>query len=45
MILKNEELINCTGGASKGVILGTVGLIVAFLIGVADGYFRKLKCN
>lgn len=45
MILSKEELLNCNAGASKGIIIGVVGAVLSFLIGLADGYFRKLRCN
>lgn len=44
-MLNNEELLNINGGA---VSLGVVAIIIAgivFLVGVADGYMRPLKCR
>ena len=45
MILKKEELLECTGGAKASIVIGAIGLALTFIIGVADGFFRKLKCN
>lgn len=43
--LNNEELKQIEGGGIKiGLVLG-IGAIITFLIGVADGYMRPLKCN
>lgn len=43
--LNNEELKKVEGGGIKiGLIVG-IGAIITFLIGVADGYMRPLKCN
>ena len=42
--MSNEELLSVKGGASRGVILGTIGLVITFLIGVVDGYLRPLGC-
>ena len=43
--MSNEELINIKGGVSKTIIIGGIGVIISFLIGVFDGYFRPLSCN
>lgn len=42
--LKDDELMQINGGLS---ILGGLAItgVVIFLIGVADGYTRPLKCN
>ncbi len=44
-MLKKNELMKISGGA---VSYGAVALIIAgmiFLVGVADGYVRPLKCK
>ena len=43
--MTKEELMNVKGGVSKSIIVGAVGAIITFLIGVFDGYFRPLSCN
>ena len=43
--MNNEELIKIEGGVSKGIVLGAAGVIISFLIGVFDGYYRPLACN
>ncbi len=43
--MSNEELIKVRGGVSKSVVLGAAGVIISFLIGVFDGYYRPLNCN
>lgn len=43
--MQKDELLNVKGGAIKWAIVGAVGTVVTFLIGVVDGYFRPLKCN
>lgn len=43
--MNNEELFNVKAGISKGFILGGIGVIISFLIGVVDGYLRPLSCN
>ena len=45
MVLQNEELMNITGGAVKTTVLAVIGGVVAFVIGVIDGYLRPLSCN
>ena len=40
--MNNEELFNVKAGISKGFILGGIGVIISFLIGVVDGLI-KLK--
>ena len=42
--MTNEELSVVKGG-SKTVVLGVVGVIVSFVIGLFDGYYRPLSCN
>jgi hypothetical protein len=43
--MNNDELIKVKGGVSKGIVLGAAGVIISFLIGVFDGYYRPLACN
>ena len=45
MVLQNEELMNITGGAVNYGVLAVIGGVVAFVIGVIDGYLRPLSCN
>ena len=44
-MLKDNELNNITGGASKIKILVGLGLLISFVAGIIDGFFRPLKCN
>lgn len=43
--MSNEELMEIKGGVSKVFIIGGAAVIISFLIGVFDGYFRPLACN
>ncbi len=43
--MSKEELISIKGGVSKSVILGATGMIITFLIGLIDGFYRPLACN
>ena len=45
MVLQNDELNNITGGGVNYGVLAVIGGVVAFLIGVVDGYLRPLACN
>lgn len=46
MILLNENELNDIYGGGFGIGLGiAIAGIVAFIIGVVDGYVRPLKCN
>lgn len=45
MVLQNEELTTITGGGVNYTILAIIGGVVAFAIGVIDGYLRPLTCN
>ena len=44
MILKENELIQITGGA-KFAIVAAIGAIGVFIAGVVDGILRPLKCH
>lgn len=44
-MLTKEELNKINGGAVNWAIVGVAGSIITFLIGLADGYLRPLKCN
>ena len=43
--MNNEELLNIKAGISKGILIGGISIIISFLIGVVDGYYRPLSCN
>ena len=43
--MSKEELLEIKGGVSKGLIIGGVGILITFLIGLFDGYMRPLSCN
>lgn len=43
--MSNKELYEVKGGVSKTFIVGGVGVILSFLIGIIDGYLRPLSCN
>ena len=43
--MSSEELLAIKGGVSKGIILGAVGVLITFMIGLVDGYVRPLTCN
>ena len=45
MVLKNEELINTSGGAIKYGVYGLIGAAITFILGMIDGYLRPLACN
>lgn len=45
MVLQTEELSNITGGGISTGVLAVLGGVVAFVIGVIDGYLRPLACN
>lgn len=45
MVLQNEELATITGGAVKYAVIAVIGGVIAFAIGVIDGYLRPLACN
>ena len=42
--LNSIELNNISGGF-KWIIGGVIGGILAFIVGVLDGFTRPLKCN
>ena len=44
MILKETELEQIQGGASRGLLIA-IGAIGVFIAGVVDGILRPLKCN
>ena len=44
-MLSDNELYSIKGGFSKTILVGVIGSVVTFLIGVFDGYIRPLKCN
>lgn len=44
-MITESELYNIKGGAIRWVIIGAIGVIVTFAIGLIDGYLRPLKCN
>ena len=43
--MNNEELLKTKAGIAKGVLIGGISIIISFLIGVIDGYYRPLSCN
>ena len=43
--MNNEELMSIKGGVSKTILIGGLGVIISFIIGVLDGYMRPLSCN
>lgn len=43
--LKEKELNNITGGIGVVGKFMIAGGIIAFLIGIIDGFTRPLKCN
>ena len=45
MVLKDEELAMINGGAVKYTVLAIVAGVVAFAVGIIDGYLRPLPCN
>lgn len=42
--MTDKELFEIRGGINIGLI-GLIGGILTFFIGVIDGYMRPLKCN
>lgn len=42
--LNSEELMNINGGI-KWAIVGLVGIIVTFIVGIFDGITRPLSCR
>lgn len=44
-IMKDNELLNITGGGFKTSLAIIVGSIIVFIAGIIDGYLRPLKCN
>ena len=44
-MLKDTQLNTITGGAAKIKLLVGLGLLVSFVAGIIDGFFRPLKCN
>ena len=43
--MNKEELSDIKGGVAKELVIGISGMIITFLIGLFDGYFRPLSCN
>lgn len=44
--LNNEEMMVINGGGlGLGAILGIVGVLAVFVIGVIDGYVNPKSCN
>lgn len=45
MILKESELYAMDGGAIHWGVVGVIGAIGVFIVGVVDGLLRPLRCN
>ena len=48
LLLNNDELMNVTGGAIKGlayIITIGVGAIISLIAGIIDGYMNPIKCR
>ena len=43
--MSETELKSIEGGLSKTVIIGAIGLVITFIVGLIDGYMRPLACN
>lgn len=43
--MSETELKSIEGGISKSVLIGTIGMVVTFIVGLIDGYMRPLACN
>ncbi len=44
-MISEMELKSIKGGSTKGIVLGVMGALASFIIGVFDGYLRPLRCN
>ncbi len=44
-MLEKDELLLIKGGAADWVIIGIIGTLITFVVGVVDGYLRPLKCE
>jgi lactobin A/cerein 7B family class IIb bacteriocin len=44
-MIKEEELFQIKGGASKWTVGFVVGAVVSFIAGLIDGFMRPLGCN
>jgi hypothetical protein len=42
--LNNEEMLNVKGGAITTKLLGALGAVIIFAIGVVDGLIHPKKC-
>lgn len=45
MNYSKEELLKINGGAISWTVMGIIGGVVVFVIGLVDGFLRPLKCN